>query len=138
MEVVGNPLLARLDPHHGPRLLALGCELVWASAWMNDANEEIAPRLGLPGLPVVVWPDDEDEDNTGLHWKTKVLIDWAGGRPFIWIDDEITDRDHAWVADHYGRQALLHRVNPRLGLTDSDFDILSQWIAALGPRETEA
>ena len=28
-----NPLLARLNPEHGIRLLALSCELVWATAW---------------------------------------------------------------------------------------------------------
>jgi FMN phosphatase YigB (HAD superfamily) len=33
-----NPLLARLDPAHGPRLLALDRELVWATTWMQDAT----------------------------------------------------------------------------------------------------
>ncbi|XVQ07440.1 hypothetical protein ACQP1W_33230 [Spirillospora sp. CA-255316] len=28
-----NPLLSRIDPAHGPRLAALGCELVWATTW---------------------------------------------------------------------------------------------------------
>src|SRR5947209_2725404 len=36
----------RLDAAPGPRLLALGCELVWATTWMAQANEEIAPRRG--------------------------------------------------------------------------------------------
>lgn len=49
----GNPLLGRLDPGLGPRLMALDCHLVWASTWMEDANEAVAPRLGLPRLPVV-------------------------------------------------------------------------------------
>jgi hypothetical protein len=35
----GNPLLDRLDPHVGVKLLALGCELVWATTWMAQANE---------------------------------------------------------------------------------------------------
>lgn len=38
-----NPLLTRLDPEHGPRLAALPCEVVWATTWMADANECIAP-----------------------------------------------------------------------------------------------
>jgi hypothetical protein len=50
-----HPLLPRLDPAHGPRLMALPCEVVWATTWMADANECIAPRLGLPELPVVDW-----------------------------------------------------------------------------------
>jgi len=31
----------------GRRLLALACDLVWATAWIHDANEVIAPLLGL-------------------------------------------------------------------------------------------
>jgi hypothetical protein len=56
-----NPLLARIDPQHGSRLSALPCDLVWATTWMADANEVIGPLLGLPELPVVDWPDSEEE-----------------------------------------------------------------------------
>ncbi len=76
-----NPLLSRLDPGLGLRLVALGCELVWATTWMEEANECVAPRLGLPRLPVVLWPEpDQDEGRDGLHWKTRGLLAWAGGR----------------------------------------------------------
>jgi hypothetical protein len=126
----GNPLLAALDPRHGPRLAALPCELVWATTWGDDANEVIAPRLGLPDLPVVDWPDD-DETDTRLHWKTRGLVGWATGRPFVWVDDEITDVDRAWVSVHHGGTALLHRVDPRRGLTDADFTAIGAWLAAL-------
>ncbi|WP_405983361.1 hypothetical protein [Streptomyces sp. NBC_00872] len=51
-----NPLLARINPQHGPRLTALPYELVWATTWMADANEIIAPRIGLSRLAVVVSP----------------------------------------------------------------------------------
>ncbi|MEV7413263.1 hypothetical protein AB0O04_36230, partial [Streptomyces althioticus] len=37
----GNPLLARLDPTLGARLLALRCSLVWATTWMEEANEVV-------------------------------------------------------------------------------------------------
>ena len=64
----GNPLLERLDPDDGRRLLNLPGDLVWASTWMADANDVIAPRLGLPALPVVDWPDDDDQRHgAGLH-----------------------------------------------------------------------
>ncbi|MET8764146.1 hypothetical protein [Lentzea sp. NPDC004782] len=63
-----NPLLARLDPLHGPWLAALPCEPVWATTWM---------------------------------------------------DDELTERDHTQVAERHPK-ALLHKVNPRHGLTDVD------------------
>jgi len=74
----GNPVLDRLDPQDGRRLLALDCPLVWATSWMGEANEVIAPRLGLPDLPVVEWPDTDDQPAPGLHWKTMFL---TAGRP---------------------------------------------------------
>ncbi|MFF1696451.1 HAD domain-containing protein [Streptomyces sp. NPDC058257] len=127
-----NPLLKRINPEHGPRLAALPCEVVWATTWMLDANECIAPRIGLPQLAVVVWPepsdtDDQDERN-GLHWKTRALVEWAAGRPFAWVDDEITNTDRAWVAAHHQGQGLLHRVDPRRGLADSDYAALESWL----------
>jgi hypothetical protein len=130
-----NPLLTRVDPEHGPRLAALPCEVVWATTWMADANECIAPRLGLPPLPVVIWPepsdiDDQDERN-GLHWKTRALVDYANGRPFTWADDEVTDADQAWVSAHHPADALLHRVDPRHGLTDHDYAALDSWLGRL-------
>lgn len=125
----GNPLLARLDSGHGPRLRTLGCELVWATSWMDDANIEISPRLDLPMLPVVDWPEDAENAVTGrLHWKTKPLVAWAAGRAFVWVDDEITEADRVWVASRHDGDALLHRVEPSLGLTDTDIAAIQQWL----------
>lgn len=110
----GNPLLERLDPALGPIMLALGCELVWATTWMAQANEEVSPTLGLPVLPVVTWTDAADDPPYGLHWKTQDLVGWAAGRRFVWLDDEIRPTDQAWVAAHHPAPALLHRVDPRV------------------------
>jgi hypothetical protein len=111
-----NPLLARLNPAHGPRLLALDCDLVWATTWMQDANDAICPRLGLPELPVVEWTDRPED---ALHWKTRDLVDWAAGRAFAWVDDEISDVDRAWAAAHHPGPALL--------LNELDFTALEDW-----------
>lgn len=124
-----NPLLDRIDPAHGPRLAALGCELVWATTWMTDANDSVSPRLGLPDLPVVIWPDTTDDDErSGLHWKTRALVDWAAGRPFIWVDDELTEVDRAWVKSSHRGRALLHAVDARIGLGESDYLALRRWL----------
>ncbi len=135
-----NPLLTRINPQHGPRLAALSCELVWATTWMEDANTWIAPRIGLPPLPVVGLPEsseagcaagyeEEEEDvRSGLHWKTRGLTAWAAGRRFVWVDDEITDTDRAWVSAHHAGPALLHRVDPRQGLRDGDYTVLDAWL----------
>lgn len=131
--VAGTPGIARLDPLHGPWLASLPCELVWATTWMDDANEHLSPLLGLPKLRVATWPDDpaaEDADlRQGLHWKTRGLVALAGSRPFAWVDDELTDKDRAWVAEHHDR-VLLHRVDPRHGLTDADYLELDTWLRA--------
>ncbi|WP_432136501.1 MULTISPECIES: HAD domain-containing protein [unclassified Streptomyces] len=129
-----NPLLARLDPAHGPRLLALPCELVWATAWMADANEVIGPLLGLPDLPVVALPEEpEAAEAGGAHWKTRTVVDAARGRPFVWIDDEVTDRDREWVAAHHRGPALLHRVDATAGLTEADFAAVEGWLRERSP-----
>lgn len=124
-----NPLLDRLDPDDGGRLLAMGCQLVWATTWMAEANEVVSPRLGLPHLPVVEWPDGDEDPEHGLHWKTMHLTQWAAGRPFVWLDDEITDADRRWVAAHHPARALLRRVDPNVGLTEADFSSIRQWLA---------
>jgi hypothetical protein len=123
-----HPLLPRLDPADGPRLLALPGELVWATTWADQANEVIAPRLGLPRLPVVTWPDTGEDPRDGRHWKTAGLVRWAAGRPFAWIDDELTEADRRWVAAGHPGRALLHRVDARTGLTDADFAALARWL----------
>lgn len=132
---VGGPdtHLTRLDPTVGSRLTALRCELVWATAWEDDANSEIAPRIGLPQLLVVNWPPFSDERERedewfGLHWKTRHLVQWASGRPFVWVDDEITEADQAWVSTNHTSPALLHRVESSRGLTDEDFAVLDRWL----------
>ncbi|MEV6911219.1 hypothetical protein [Amycolatopsis sp. NPDC051071] len=99
---------------------------------MADANNCVAPLIGLPQLPVVARPEpsdiDEQDERDGLHWKTRTVVNWAAGRPYAWIDDEITDTDRTWVSTHHHGQALLHRIDPRQGLTDTDYTALAEWL----------
>ncbi|WP_330349075.1 HAD domain-containing protein [Streptomyces sp. NBC_00582] len=127
-----HPLLPRLDPALGPRLLALGCTPVWATTWSDDANALLSPWLGLPALPVVEWPqDDEAPPAAGLHWKTRPLVAWAAGRAFVWLDDEISGTDRAWVGAHHPGPALLRRVDHRRGLGDEDFAAVQAWVGGV-------
>ncbi|WP_150460796.1 HAD domain-containing protein [Nesterenkonia ebinurensis] len=139
----GNSQLAAIDRSHGPRLLALGCDVVWATAWMHDANTVIAPLLGLPALPVAemgelpgledpVWADD---DAAELSWKTRHLCRIAAGRPFVWIDDELTAVDRAWVSANHSGRALLQRVDSLTGMQGSDLDVVETWLRGLGEGE---
>ncbi|MEU6081863.1 HAD domain-containing protein [Streptomyces sp. NPDC047108] len=121
-------LRVRLNPGHGARLTALPYELAWATTWMHQANEMIAPAIGLPrDLPVIEWPELFTRDPEGLYWKTRHILAWAAGRPFAWVDDLITHRDTAHVATHHDAPALLLRIDPRRGLRDDDFARLEGW-----------
>lgn len=139
-----NPQLATIAAEHGPRLLAMPCDPMWATAWMADANEVIGPLLGLPELPVVDLGElpgfddpvaSEQDAAAALNWKTRALVELARGRPFIWVDDEIADVDRAWVAAHHPGPALLHRVNREFGLIEADLATVEAWLqAASDPR----
>ncbi|GGV70932.1 hypothetical protein GCM10010277_82350 [Streptomyces longisporoflavus] len=140
-----NPQLTKVDRTHGSRLLALPCMLMWATAWMGDANKVISPLLGLAELPVAELPvaelpvaglpDAPVEDERGvLHWKTWALVRTAAGRPFIWVDDEISDLDRSWVSAHHPGHALLHRVNSQTGVLDTDFGVLGDWLRDHHPQ----
>ncbi|MET8980190.1 hypothetical protein ABZX85_31755 [Streptomyces sp. NPDC004539] len=123
-----RPFRVWLNPAHGPALLALPYDLVWATTWMSHANTWIAPVLNLPPLPHVDFGADllvprPDE----VHWKTRHLLTYAAGRPFVWVDDEQSPADTEYVAAHHPGQALLHHVNPRLGLREGDFRVLAEW-----------
>ncbi|WP_277212900.1 HAD domain-containing protein [Isoptericola croceus] len=139
-----NPQLAAIDRSHGPRLLALDCDVVWATAWMHDANTVISPILELPALPVAemgalpgledpVWADDDAAAE--LSWKTRHLCRIAAGRPFVWIDDELTGADRAWVSENHAGRALLHRVDSSTGVQGGDLDVVEAWLRRLNEDE---
>lgn len=128
-----KPLRVWLNPEHGVELLALAdsYELVWATTWKGEANEWIGPHLGLPELPYIDWPVMHGKAPRGTFWKTQYILEYAAGRPFAWIDDDITALDHEWVDQHHLAAALLLRVSERVGLLRPDFDALADWAAAL-------
>ncbi|WP_067469786.1 HAD domain-containing protein [Actinomadura macra] len=124
-----------LDPAHGPSLLELaestGAELAWASYWCHNANEWIAPRIGLPELPFVPipqFPGIEAGRSLG-SWKARHVAAWAEGRPFVWFEDEPDATDciagEPEVADH-----LLVKIDPLIGLTGRHLELAASWLNA--------
>ncbi|MEV6543099.1 hypothetical protein [Streptomyces sp. NPDC051665] len=127
-----RPLRVWLNPTHGPALLGLGYDLCWATTWMAAANRWIAPVVGLPELPYVDFGDRLfAERPDGVHWKTEAIVAYAGGRPFAWVDDEQSAPDGEFVTAHHPGPALLHHVNPRLGLREGDFAVLAEFAATV-------
>lgn len=126
-----RPLRVWLNPDHGPALLRLGYDLCWATSWMAEANIWIAPVVGLPELPYVDFGRGLFAERAdGVHWKTEAIVEYAGGRPFAWVDDEQSAADIRYVRDRHPGPALLRHVNPRLGLREPDFAALRRFAAA--------
>ncbi|MGW3291656.1 hypothetical protein ACWDR3_44235 [Streptomyces sp. NPDC001002] len=120
-----------LNPAHGAALLALDYDLCWATTWMDTANRWIGPVVGLPELPYVDFGADLFAQRPdGVHWKTEAILAYADGRPFAWVDDEQTPADDEFVAARHPAPALLHHVNPRIGLREPDFTALAAFAAA--------
>ena len=126
----------------GRTLSALPADLVWATAWEHSANIEIAPRIGLPRIPVVEWHDPTTAElaldaHFDLHWKTRQIVEWAHGRDFAWADDEVTTADQDWIAQNHPGRALVHHVRALLGLTTADFETLRRWLRGKGVAEAD-
>jgi hypothetical protein len=99
---------------------------------MREANRWISPVLGLPELPFVDFGDALlSQRPDGVHWKTGPLVDYADGRPFVWVDDEQSGLDQEYVAEHHHGVGLLHHVNPRVGMREKKTSAL--WPASPGP-----
>lgn len=131
-EETGMPALnVLLWPEHGKMLQSLDVELVWGTTWEHEANEWIGPHLGLPQLPVCKFDNKPFGMGRGIHWKTFDLLQYAKGRPFIWIDDEIsaTDREHV-LACHPHPHKLVW-VSPLSGLTERHIAAINEWIKEL-------
>lgn len=120
-----------LNPAHGPALMATGAEIVWASTWEEQANEWIAPRIGLPSIDWIDWTHKDHHRGGKLFWKTHRIWKWMEefrpGQPFMWIDDELTRLDTKELQFHCGDLANTLKIDPKLGLQPSDFEYLRDW-----------
>jgi hypothetical protein len=113
-----------LSTRHGAWLRELAdiYDLVWATTWEHGANLHIAPRLGLPPLPVVEFsgyrprPGDpplrEEERYSARKWAP--ILRYAARRPFAWLDDMIPRR--LVRRARFRSDRLLLPVNPAHGL----------------------
>lgn len=142
----GKGLRVWLNQTHGPKLLDLGYEIVWCTAWENEANVYIGPHIELPELPVInfgsanpVILGAEVSYNAELHWKTGriayVMAKQYPKRPFIWVDDEVRHQDKVFLTSATGSKVEIFKISPALGLLDEDFKAMKAWKEALNESE---
>ena len=132
-----KPLRVWLAPAHGPMLLDFSktheLEMVWATTWQDDANRMIGPVIGMPELPVIRF---DRHPGTLKGWKFPAVASYADGRPLAWLDDDFRHPSyiHAITEFQTGRGStptLLHHVDPAIGLTDADLDVVGSWFRTL-------
>lgn len=126
----GTALRLYLNPRHGRMLTQITryVDLVWATAWREEANREIGPRIGLPELPVV--PLEGGWHTVTAHiWKLDAVSAYVGERPFAWFDDDFTKDDLNWAAVRSIEVAptFLVSVDPQIGLVRADVDKVERW-----------
>ena len=133
-----RPLRVWLHPRHGDLLGALadrtGAELVWCTTWQDEANTLIAPRVGLPELPVIRWSVADP------RWKYAAVLAYAGERTVAWFDDDFDAFPDArdWFLDERARRGArtdLHHVSPRTGLTFADVVRVANWLGSVASTD---
>jgi hypothetical protein len=121
----------RLNPVHGRWLrgLAEHYEIVWATGWEEDANLLLAPLLGLPRFPVILFPPKPFDPRE----KVPPVAAFVRDRPAAWVDDALTPPAHAW-AEGRPSPTLLIAADPAVGLTRAAVDRLASWsLDLMGP-----
>ncbi len=134
--VDGYEYTVHLNPRHGPRLMELalrtGAELAWATTWEQHANEWIAPRIGLPTLPVVALGPDRGSEH-GEMFKTRYVAEHVGRRPFVWFDDQVYKEDDEYLRAYQGlSDFLLVHVPAARGLTSEHLAQAREWLTLTG------
>jgi hypothetical protein len=124
----------RLADVHGEWLrdLARTFDLVWATGWGHQADQFIAPTLGLPRLPVILFPRIAFDPAL----KVPAIDDYVGDRPLAWLDDIVTPEAQSWAAARTA-PTLLVAVDPAVGLTAEIVAELKRWAAGI-PIEARA
>lgn len=118
----GLPVTVSVNARERVSRLADVFQIVWASSWMRDGAESLAPLLGLPDdLPYIRF--DPGADNPYGSYKLEAVNRFVRDRPAAWVDDELGEDMVAW-AEHRVSPTLLVSTDPRYGLLDDDVDDL--------------
>jgi hypothetical protein len=97
-------------------------DVAWVSAWGEQANRLLAPRLRMRPLPVVPLPPAPFPPEA----KVPAVAAFVARRPAVWIDDALTPAAEAWASSREV-PTMLVPVDPRRGWTREHVDLALQW-----------
>lgn len=140
-----KPLRVWLNPTHGEMFKKLSevFDFVWATTWVGEANSFISPKLNLPEWPFIDFdvkfaPNAKPTYAFGktkgvypVYWKTPAVLQYVKKRSFAWIDDEVGKGDDLWLEERVRAPYKLIRIDPKIGLKQSNLDNAVEWAKSL-------
>ena len=108
----------------------------WASWWQKDAHQ-VGDLYGIPPTGFCHFSDlyKEIDHLPRYSWKLYPIDKAAKGRPFVWVDDDISDESMKWA---YARNCSIPtkfvQTDPYEGLTVAQLDEIWEWGCALDPN----
>ena len=117
------------------RGLVTGCEVWWCTTWRSEANEFVAPLVGISELSVI----DDGSASRLRDWKyaavARQLPSWRReGRPVYWIED--FGAIYAAIAQAASLIAIDTTLGGRLRWVDLDLRLAEMAGCPPGPLET--
>lgn len=110
-------------------------EVVWCTTWEEEAESCFAEVLGLPGTrPYVNWRQRMHDNRKLPH-----LLEYAGNRPFAWLDDMATmEFEELGYRPDAFRPNLIVVPDDKVGLTPAHTDQLIAFAESMTwPRKCE-
>lgn len=104
-------------------------DFVWATTWTFEAKN-VSEIFDIPVDTPYVDLDKVSRTVFGSHnWKSDPVISYAGETPFIFFDDEVTDRDNDYVNDYHNGKTVSRFVNvdPIHGFTGKYVNMINSW-----------
>jgi len=125
---------------HGEWLTELAAEfdLAWASGWGLQANDLVAPILGVDVLPFVPMPQPfvpMPQIPFPPHEKVPAIDASVGSRPAAWIDVVVPEA-RAWTSNRRAPTKLVNTDHTR-GLQRNHVDDLLAWAGTLNWNKRE-
>lgn len=125
IQVDGFPFRYSIDTGDRLRKLAETFQLIWATAWEDDANKFLCPLWQMDDLPVIKFAVRYD---AGMTWKLRNVQEFVKNQPCAWIDDDFHSDAYIWAEIRGEEEEIptkLVHTNPAFGLTtDMVFNLL--------------